>query len=364
MYRHPLLALALSLTLVACGEPSQSRRCEPAEGSGCTGEESCKVDATGRPICSRDGEVSEGGLCELPEDCAEGLGCLRLFGLPRCLRFCHTELDPVEACRESFDEASTGELGEVDDLCPGALALELDGAPVCRHLFSEHARCIAQLPDRPDIGICAFPCDPSIEQPGCPKGSRCDLAIEAEMAVCQPDSESGAREEEPCGPAQPCQTGLLCLPFGPDQRCLRPALEQRCSSTELRTLGLARDPIHGGRYSVCLRCLPIGPFQERWFRLCPEPQILSEGCSQPIHFSREEVERIIIAALKLKPGVDRFAVGVQAQLDGWRWPDGSPLDPRLWAEGQPTYGACALLDDKGRLHSAACDIDAPVLCGW
>lgn len=250
--------------LAACVEASRERACEPVDGSGCGRGERCVVDELGVPFCSAGGAesvVETGGACDGPNACrAAGEGCVSLFGLARCLPFCSPgRLDAEERCAAP---ASDG--GEI------------------------RGRCLAILPDRPDIGVCVFPCDPADPFVGeeavsagerltrCPaEDATCALTAELDFAVCTGAVGAAPADEgpAPCGPRAPCPPRFLCASWGDGNRC-RPASPrvEGCAEGEAERIlaGSGAD-----RVAVCEPCTIIARDEApapRYLAVCHAPE--------------------------------------------------------------------------------------------
>ena len=197
----------LLAVLWGCGEASRGRDCEPVRQTGCEGDRVCAVAANGTPTCFAPvaTPAQEGERCEAADACDAGLGCVRVAGVARCLRFC--------APSEDTDDAPC-----------------LEGAvPPGDHPHSQQARCLSVVVDRPDIGVCVLPCHPislddrdcamtaSCPEPDCPEGLVCAASVLAGMAVCAAPGMAAAGEE--CGPDAPCGDGLACVAEGAEQVC-------------------------------------------------------------------------------------------------------------------------------------------------
>ena len=90
--RHLALAL-LALGVLSCGEASRGRVCEPVRQTGCPNGRTCTVEDDGVPLCVAPGPGAEGDVCADAADCGDGLGCVRVAGVARCLRFCLPVVD-------------------------------------------------------------------------------------------------------------------------------------------------------------------------------------------------------------------------------------------------------------------------------
>ena len=178
-----LILWVLSLSLAGCFDNGSDRKCEPVDNQGCKAAERCAVASDGTPSCFPMGNLTEGEACDAPDACRAGLGCVQMFGVSRCLRFCAPSLDP--------DESACGD----------------DETSVLR--FSGQAQCVAGLPDRTDIGLCVVPCvfDPSELDLTCPS---CGLVSGLPFLTCI--SAGPAKMGEPCGPSAQCVGNLICEP--------------------------------------------------------------------------------------------------------------------------------------------------------
>lgn len=377
-----------------------TRRCEPASNTGCEAGRACAVDEAGTPRCyALTVALPEGAACDGPGVCAAGLGCVNLFGVSRCLRFCDTQdpyeaacaeqLSPVEALsfparededgdgilnfrdncpstinRSQADADGDGE-GDACDPCPKSLRVLKDGRhEVCRHPFSDQARCLARLPDRADIGLCLLPCAPGGDD--CPEGMSCRLFNGLEYATCGPAFIDGAQTGEACGPAKPCAQGLACVAFGPDHLC-RALRGPLCPLGTLRAaVPNAWDPLTQSPYYFCEPCQPLGPLEGAWWQVCATrlraDAAACDGPRQaPMHVaSRRAAET---ASARLPPDARLWTSARRTGVDAWRWADGQAVSAADWAEGEPTTaGACAALSVEG-LHAVDCAAIVWPLCG-
>lgn len=216
-----LLALVALTTLLGCDD-DRTQVCAPGRADRCPAGETCNVDGAGTPRCITPGDALEGALCRVApagEDdadpthrCAAGLGCLRVAGVSRCLRFC----DPAarqDPCRPAGDIA----------VGPGGVRI------------GDFARCAALLPDRPEIGVCVLPCRPeralgcdptgdpaacAAHPDDCPAATTCGVAPAAPFPVCVPLGDAAL--DAPCDPATPCAPGLLCARLDGAAACRLP----------------------------------------------------------------------------------------------------------------------------------------------
>lgn len=219
MHRRISLIAALMASLLASAacDDENLQACDPGETERCPEGEACAVDPEGTPRCVPPGLADEGDACRIATDsrpvaeaerCAAGLGCLRVAGVSRCLRFCDPALS-VDECRPEGPSP----------VQPGLGAERL----------RQFARCAAVLPDRPEIGACVLPCrperQPNCDTPGtcaafgddCPGGAVCGLAPAAPVPVCVPagDGVEGAA----CDAERACAEGLLCARLDGEARC-------------------------------------------------------------------------------------------------------------------------------------------------
>jgi len=206
----------LGALLGACADERQ-QECQPGRTDLCIDGETCAVDRQGTPICIPPGAAEEGDLCRLadgPESfeaaahCEMALGCARISGVSRCVRFCTPGLE--------------------DDECqPRGLAPFVVGDSVQR--LRQAARCAGVLPDRPEIGVCVLPCRPDrragcIEPDicaafpdDCPDGTVCGVDPQAPIPVCVPAGDGAAGDA--CHGELGCRRGLLCARIDGASRC-------------------------------------------------------------------------------------------------------------------------------------------------
>ncbi len=251
-----VIALALAAGWAGCDDDSQ-QACVPGEVERCPGE-TCAVDRDGTPLCVAPGTAEEGDLCRLADEpttvepavrCGVGLGCLRVAGVSRCLRFCNPTLD-FEPCEPDGNRRIT----------PGA-------GPA---LLRQFTRCVGVLPDRPEIGVCVLPCRPdrgecvaeqdapcSAYPDDCPEASVCGLNPQAPFPLCVPDG-AGA-EGDVCDAERGCGAGLLCTRIDGESRCrLATDTDDACPDTH-RAVPVAGvvDPLVVMTVRLESICLPL-----------------------------------------------------------------------------------------------------------
>ncbi|MCA9548377.1 MAG: hypothetical protein KC613_28440, partial [Myxococcales bacterium] len=223
----PLLLAALLPFASGCTTGSRERACDPVQQTGCASGR-CVVDAAGAPACLEPvADAPEGSLCDAPDVCAAGLGCARVAGVARCLRFCATAggSDECVAAR-------------ADDPVPAEVRAE--------------ALCAVAIPDRSDLGLCVLPCRPGVGD--CPDGTRCGVAEGIGLLTCVPAGTLGVGA--PCGGTlDSCAGGLACAPMGPGRTCA--PLVAGADDCPLDTEPTAL-PVRSGA-AVCVPCQGLGP---------------------------------------------------------------------------------------------------------
>ena len=142
-----------AIPLVGCNTGSRDRACEPIDNSGCAGGKFCIVDFAGVPRCAvaLGVQAEIASTCAEPEACGPKVGCIRVNGVARCRAY----------CRRGDSNQGCGDKG----------------------------RCLAALPDRPDIEVCVYPCEPDqrvIELEPCPMGSVCTSRPDVNENLCAP----------------------------------------------------------------------------------------------------------------------------------------------------------------------------------
>lgn len=226
----------IGLISLSCDQTTPSRVCEPGEQRGCRSDQHCTLDARGTPQCASipTSPLSSHEACEQSNQCAMGSACVSLFGATRCSPMCAADLSQVEA----------------DLQCEAQI---------------EHSRCLARLPDRPEIGFCISPCtlsDEASRDRQCGASNSCALSASIPFSVCQASGE--VNQNEVCGANQICESGLSCIQNGMISRCKElwvgsTSLEdQNCSEGEISFLSpWARDPLSGGAYLSCWSDIPV-----------------------------------------------------------------------------------------------------------
>lgn len=320
-----LLALAI---LTACESGSKRRACEPVLQTGCEGGQVCSLDDDGVPGCFAAGSGIEGDACQTATDCGPALGCIRLSGAARCLRFCSPTTE-TDSCL----------------------------ADVGTHPYSEFARCIGVAIDRADIGICALPCSPG--EPLCPEGTHCGLSPEAGLAVCKPVGESPA--EADCDGLAGCQDGLACVPHG-DRFVCRPYATDGCEAPTVQTsVPGIRDAVTNDEIQVCARCVAVGQvgaFGEL-ITVCPEARIADEACVDEGGEPPRLLDTLHAESIdRIAPFDEPWWTGARRGEFGWFWPDQAAVLPALTPTGE---GDCAVWNDG--VHEARdCATKAASVC--
>lgn len=302
------LAMTLAI-LTACSSGSKQRECEPVLQTGCSAGESCGLDADGVPRCAAVGSGIEGDTCTAATDCGAGLGCIRLRGVARCLRFC--------APSEETNDCLTN---------PGT------------HPYSDKAQCLGAAVDRADIGICVLPCTPA--QPFCPEGQGCGVISEAGIALCRP--AGSASDEEDCDGLKACEVGLGCVPYGERFVC-RPYELDGCPADTIPTsVPGVYDAIAETEIRVCARCIALGRVgaDGEMITVCPavgpaDAVCLKEGGAAPRIVDAVHAEQIDAVA----PFDGPWWTGARLVDGEWVWPDASTVEVVLTPTGA---GDCAV----------------------
>lgn len=347
------MTLALAVLLSACGTTDQ-QECNPtAVKTRCDPGQKCAVDAGARPRCYADdgGGTAEGEACETPDECARGMGCIDVFGVSRCARFC----DP-----DDIDGSS--------DPCTAGAADDR---------FSEGARCVARLPSQTAIGICVPPCELGTNA-GCPAadGVRCLLPLGVPYAICgtTPGKRTVAAGAA-CGATAPCDIGV-CLRRGNGAVCREAAPAEGCGDGELtEQVPDSSDPLASNApYEVCAPCAVLGKVGERWNQVCFTLGATAAGAAGACLADDAGLLRVDTAAdaqqvveqlatVRQTPwwdpsgdplGPDEVGFWTRARRTaaGWVWHGSEdPVDPALWADGTPpATGDSAVLRLDGALH--------------
>lgn len=147
--------------------------CDLLTGAGCEAGEACyliapSMDAAAVPTCAPAGTATEGMPCEFANSCRDGLVCLA-DGV--CRRAC---------CGGSSATCMPG------DFCSG-------------------------FADAPGAGFCLTPsgCD-FVAQTGCEAGQTCTLISGDGSTLCRPAREGGATQNQSCE-TEPCADGHTCI---------------------------------------------------------------------------------------------------------------------------------------------------------
>lgn len=334
----PILALALG-----CGETSSARRCEPTDNTGCPSGQQCTVDRDGAPVCLPPAATyAEGAACDGPEDCGEGLGCLRVLGVARCLRFCVPDTEaPLDPCADGYRDADEG-----------------------GHPLTAVARCLATL-ERPGIGACMMPCRPEAATVDCPAGAACRVEDGLELALCGAGGEG--TEGEACSAETPCAPGLACAPRFGGGVCRPPAdAEGRCAdeASFAQVLPGAQHPLTGGDLLACVDCAPVGylgdpPLGHLICAAVVDAETAESTCAAEggtLADLRRVDPATLIAATGRAGGTPRWIAA--RRVDGvWAWPDGEPLDEAPAGEGD-----CAVVDADAAVAARPCTAGAHPAC--
>lgn len=308
-----ILGLSIGAILTACESGSKQRACEPVLQVGCSSGQTCGLDRDGVPACVAIGEGVEGDSCVEASDCGDGLGCIRLRGVARCLRFCAPSADSSPCA----DDSGT-------------------------HPHSEFAECIGVAIDRADIGICVLPCTPA--EPHCPDALGCGPVAEAGMAMCQPIGVLGADED--CDGRQACGEGLACVAHGERFVCRRYDLDGCGEAAVSISVPGILDVVNEAEIRVCATCVALGQIGAagEMVTACPalvtaEASCEAEGGASPRIIDRVHAEFLTTlfgSLLKKEPENPREEVPTPTWWTGarkvegvWRWPDGTPVDLAL-----------------------------------
>ncbi len=329
--------LSLFAVFCSCGDTVKQRACEPVTGDGCKNDESCAVKADGTPACFKKiGSLKEGEICAVPDACGKGLGCVRLFGVARCTRFCDLDRTSKEPC------ASAGHV-PVDLL----------------HERYSEGKCAAALSERPDIGACVLPCD--LLSDDCPAPSRCGIVSGWRTPVCRAEASQIAEIGELCGGEVGCPAGALCVTDGQSHVCR--ALKGDDGCDEFDEVETITGVLGGsGEYEVCKPCadLAVGDWN-----VCRAPSAASTVCAEG-ELAVVTPESRDNLALALGDIEEDFEVWTAAHfVDGeFVLGDGvTPVDETLWASGEPNEAAgdCVYFTANG-LKVGSCDVMRPGLC--
>ncbi len=334
----PILALALG-----CGESSSARRCEPTDNTGCPSGQHCTVDRDGAPVCLAPAPAYvEGAACEGPEDCGEGLGCLRVLGVARCLRFCVPDTEaPLDPCADGYRDADEG-----------------------GHPLTVVARCLATLV-RPGIGACTMPCRPEEATVDCPEGAACRVEDGLEMPLC--GAAGDAELDNDCSAERPCRPGLFCAPRFGGGVCRPPAdAEGRCAdqASFAQVLPGALHPLTGGDLLACVACAPIGYLgtPAAGHVLCAavvDAETAEATCAAQgggLADLRSVSPAALVAATARAGGTPRW-IAARREDGAWQWADGEPL-----TEAPAGEGASAAVDADAAVVARPCTAGAHPAC--
>ncbi|MGK0362794.1 MAG: hypothetical protein ACI9U2_005116 [Bradymonadia bacterium] len=330
-------ALLGAAILPACGEGSKVRACQPVEQTGCSASQTCGLEPDGTPICFDIGPGTEGAGCDTQADCGADLGCLRVHGVARCLRFCTPGEDPADAC---------------------AGGSELAGA----HPDSAAAVCLGTVIGRADIGVCVLPCTPTAA--ACPDGAACGLIVEAGIAACRP---VGAQADgETCDPGRLCDAGLGCVPYADRYVCRPFKTDADCAETTsaLVVAGFVNQ-VDGTELIVCANCVGLGRVGEEGLQItaCKAPVSAAESClsERATRLILEDVadaERVDASARSAAGVVEPWWTGAVRNGLRWAWLDGTAIPAELAPVGA---GRCAVWD-VGVHRARTCSETAAAIC--
>ena len=301
--------------LTACEDGSKRRECEPVLQTGCSGRQTCGLQPDGTPSCFDVGPGGEGAACLVQDDCGADLGCLRVHGVARCLRFCSPGDDPQGACA---------------------------GNPVADpHPNSDSAICLGTVINRADIGVCVLPCTPT--DPQCPDQSGCGLIVEAGIAACRPLGEQGAGQQ--CDPGRLCDQGLGCVPHA-DRFVCRPFKTDACpeGTAELPVAGFI-DQVNQTELVVCADCVALGRvgLEDEQISACPAPIAKADACASergtlPALEDVVHAERLAASARAVGVADPWWTAATRVGIR-WRWPDDTQISEALTPIGA---GDCAV----------------------
>lgn len=320
----------------ACEDGSKQRRCQPALQTGCADGQTCGLQLDGTPDCFDIGAGKEGDACTAPGDCGASLGCIRLHGVARCLRFCTPGDDPSTPCQAGAQAENA-------------------------HRFSADALCLGAAIDRPDIGICMLPCDPADDQ--CPAEMACGLVLEAGFAACRPVGEQQAGEI--CDTVRECGPGLGCVPYGERFVC-RAFRQGACAdSTVPWPVPGFINQVSGEELTVCAECVSLGRigFERASISACPAPVNATKACAgdgtQPVRlYDGLQAERYDTAARATSARLAPWWTAARRTEMGWFWGDDDPVPDALTPAGE---GDCAVWD-AGQHRARPCEETASAVC--
>lgn len=330
-------ALLGAAILPACGDGSKRRACEPVQQTGCNSGQTCGLEPDGTPICVDIGLGTEGAGCTIQADCGADLGCMRVHGVARCLRFCTPGDDPTDAC--------AGGSGLAD-----------------AHPDSAAAVCLGTVIDRADIGVCVLPCTPTAA--ACPEGAACGLIVEAGIAACRPVGTQ--TEGATCDPGRLCEAGLGCVPYADRYVCRPFKTDADCPDTAsaLPVAGFVNQ-VDNTELVVCANCVALGRVGEEAQQIiaCKAPLIAVESCvsERATRLFLEDVadaERLDASARSAAGVVEPWWTGAKRSGLRWAWLDGTAIPAALIPVGA---GNCAVWD-VGVHRARACSAVAAAIC--
>lgn len=323
--------------LPACGDGSKPRACEPVSQTGCNSRQTCGLQADGTPACFAIGTGTEGAGCESQADCGDDLGCLRIHGVARCLRFCAPGDDPGGACQAGSNQVDA-------------------------HPNSAAAVCLGTVIDRADIGVCVLPCTPT--ESSCPDGSSCGLIVEAGISACRPVGTQA--DGATCDPGRLCEGGLGCVPHADRYVCRPFKIDDECpaSTTELPVAGFVNQ-IDGSELVVCADCIALGRLGEDPVQItaCKAPLTAEESCvseraTRLILEDVDDAERIDASARSAAGVAEPWWTGAVREGLRWSWLDGTEIPVDLMPVGA---GNCAVWN--AGVHTArSCGETAAAIC--
>jgi hypothetical protein len=330
------LVLLSALILPACEDGSKRRRCEPALQQGCPANQTCGLQNDGTPDCFPIGAGKEGDACIEAADCGADLGCIRIHGVARCLRFCVPGDDPTLPCEAGADRTDP-------------------------HRFSGEALCLGAAIDRPDIGICVLPCDPADDQ--CPADMACGLVLEAGFPACRPVGEQQAGEI--CDTVRECAPGLGCVPYGERFVCRAFRRETCAEGTVAWPVPGFLNVVTGDELTVCADCVSLGRIGSGNANIsaCPAPVTATKACAEDGSLPTRlddglQAERLDLAARATTSSFEPWWTAARRTDAGWFWGDADPVPDALTPVGE---GNCAVWD-AGRHVARPCEEAASAVC--
>jgi len=306
------------------------------------------VTSAGEPVCrASGGTLGAGEPCAADDACAKGYGCVRQYGVSLCARFCQPA-------------AARGDAVCVDE------ASGLGGL------------CLAALPDRLDIGVCVYACDPVLREAPAPGAPACGLVSDLDYPVWRAAGDAGRGER--CGPDRACRAGDLCVERGAGGVCRRAAdpVTGRCDESGDGPADRVRRLAPSSTYAVCTPCAvvagaldaadPTGAYEICFAVL--DQAAAAEACARDgaallSLADATRAERLAWAA-ESETGDEMLwtAAARDEETGEWLWPDGSAVDAGLWRRAPAADDPpCARLSPvDARLVPTACDVEAHPTC--